>query len=78
MTTMSDYKENYEYIERLIKREIGGVDDNLARANLMAKTHPLDKQYGQSGQTLGEIIEGYEAAKRRPEKALEWLKEKLG
>lgn len=74
---MSDYKENYDYVWGLIKREVGAVDDNLIRANLAARSHPLDKQYGQSSQTLGEIIEGYEAQKRRAEEVLEWFREKL-
>lgn len=75
---MDNYGEHYDYICRLIKREIGSADDNLARANLAAKTHPRDTYYGQSGQTLDEIIEGYEASKRLPEEVLEWLREKLG
>jgi len=74
---MADYGENYDYVWGLIKREVGAVDDNLIRANLAARSHPLDERYGQSSQTLGEIIEGYEAQKRRAEEVLEWFREKL-
>lgn len=44
----------------LAKQDLANARDNLARARLAAQAHPVDEQWGQSGQTLGEIIAGYE------------------
>ena len=48
---------NKEYVLRVLEMSRG---DDLARAQMTAKRGvPLDKEYGQSGQTLRQIIEGY-------------------
>jgi hypothetical protein len=57
-----------------LERELGGHEDNLFRANLAARGHKLDKMYGQSGQTLGQIRDGYHEAATNTRAALNELR----
>ena len=49
---------------------LGQAQDNLARANLAARFHPLSSLWGASSLTLGEIIADYEREKARWEAAI--------
>lgn len=56
----------------LAKDDLGAARDNLARARAAARNCDPSKLWGESGQTLNEIIAGYERWERE---ALETLKE---
>ena len=62
-------------VQSLIEREKGGAIDNLARARLAAGMQDASKLYGQSGQTLNEIIAGYQKRLDDVQDALDWFKE---
>jgi hypothetical protein len=58
---------------RIIKQSFG---DDLERARLaFAGLTPekMDEQYGQSGQTRRQIIEGYEQSRHEHQAALDWV-----
>jgi hypothetical protein len=57
-------------IEKLIRDEIGRAEDNLFRAECAARKHDPRKQWGESGQTLQQIIDGYQAQNDRYLRAL--------
>jgi len=49
-----------EYLKRLAENDLGNARDNLCRARAAAKSGDPSRQWGQSGQTLNDIIRGYE------------------
>lgn len=61
-----------ERLVELAKRDLSEARDNLFRARAAAKGCDPTEEWGQSGQTLNEIIAGYEAWEQE---ALETLKE---
>ncbi len=52
--------ETKRNIIKAIRSNLGQAEDNLTRAELAARHNPRDDEWGRSGQTLGQIIEGYE------------------
>jgi hypothetical protein len=54
-----------------IKVQLGNAEDNLHRARHAARGYDATKQWGQSGQTLAQIIQGYEDEVARWKAALE-------
>ena len=63
---------NKEYVLQVLEMSRG---DDLARAQMTAKRGvPLDKEYGHSGQTLRQIIEGYMEDKRIHDEAIAWVR----
>ena len=48
----------------LAQNDLGSARDNLARARAAARGCDPSKEWGQSGQTLNEIIAGYEQWER--------------
>ena len=58
---------------RLCDQAIGVADDNIYRARLASRGHPLNEEYGQSGLTLEQIIQGYEDGRTEYVKAKESL-----
>lgn len=53
-----------------VKSQIANAEDNLFRANAAARSHDASKQWGQSGETLQQIIDGYQAEVDRWKRAL--------
>lgn len=68
---------NAGMVRELIVLHIGGYKDNLYRARHAAAQMDSSKQYGQSGQTLDEIIAGYEEPMQKWEAILEWYDNKV-
>lgn len=59
-----------------VKQMLGNAEDNKARARMAFRgmTHEqLQVQYGQSGSTRGEILEGYSKDVERWKRALAWV-----
>ncbi len=59
-----------------VKQMLGNAEDNKARAARMFRglTHEqLQVQHGQSGQTRGEILEGYSKDVERWKRVLTWV-----
>ena len=59
-------------LRKLAEQDLAMARDNLARARSAAYGRDASLQWGQSGQTLNEIIQGYEKWERE---ALETLAE---
>lgn len=59
----------------LAQNDLGSARDNLARARAAARECDPSKQWGQSGQTLNEIIAGYEEWERDAMDALDVARE---
>jgi hypothetical protein len=57
-------------IEYAVRAQLGMAEDNLCRAKAAARRADPTKPWGESGQTLQEIIGGYEAEVRRWKAAL--------
>jgi len=57
-------------VEYAIKAQLGNAEDNLYRATLAAKRCDASQQWGESGQTLQQIINGYQAEVDRWKRAL--------
>jgi len=57
-------------IRYAIQSQIGNARDNLHRAQAAARRFDPTLQYGESGQTLQQIIDGYQAEVDRWERAL--------
>ena len=68
---MSD--EAYDLVLKLIEQAKGGAVDNLARARLAASHQDASKLYGQSGQTLNEIIAEYQTRLDAVQEAWTWF-----
>lgn len=66
---------SYELVLKLLRNEIGGAKDNLARARIAAAHQDASKIYGQSGQTLNEIIAGYQKRLDEVQAAKDWFEE---
>ena len=49
-----------ERLVQLAKQDVRNAQDNLARARSAARFHDPTRQWGQSGETLNQIISGYE------------------
>lgn len=56
-----------------VKQSLSNCQDNIHRANLAAQHNPLDKEWGQSGKTLGQIIDGYKQEELDLATALAWV-----
>ena len=65
--------EAYELVLKLIEDAKGAAVDNLARARLAASHQDASKLYGQSGQTLNEIIAGYQKRLDTVQEAWTWF-----
>ena len=70
---MPHSSDAYELVLKLIQQARGGAVDNLARANLAAAHQDASKTYGQSGQTLNEIIAEYQKRLDDVDEALLWF-----
>ena len=57
-------------IEYAIKRQLGQAEDNLFRAKLAGRRSDVTQQWGESGQTLQQIIDGYQREVDRWKRAL--------
>jgi hypothetical protein len=53
-----------------VRIQLGNAADNLCRAQAAARSCDASKQWGQSGQTLHQIIDGYQAEHDRWKRAL--------
>ncbi len=49
-----------QVIKDALQRELGNAQDNLHRAQAAAKNCDPSQQWGQSGETLNDIISGYQ------------------
>ncbi len=67
--TTTPPKREHRLVE-LAKQDLANARDNLYRARSAANGRDADLQWGQSGQTLNEIIRGYEDWEREALKAL--------
>ncbi len=56
-----------------VNLQLGNAYDNLIRARVAARSHAMLAPYGESGQTLREIIEGYADEVVRWQAAIDWL-----
>ena len=64
-------------VRAIIKDAMGGATDNLYRCELACGANDPSKEWGQSGQTLNEIRQGYSNRVDHFNKCLKWL-EKQG
>jgi hypothetical protein len=65
--------ENYEFVLRALESYKG---DNLERARYAFKgctPEQMRQEYGQSGQTRAQILEGYEHDRQKWQDAYDWL-----
>lgn len=69
--TMNDDKD----LEEAVRGRLGEAEDNLCRAKLAARNRDADAQWGESGETLQQVIDGYQAAVDHWKAALSRLKE---
>lgn len=58
------------YLETLIKNDLGCAEDNLFRAKLAARGADVNANWGESGQTLGSIIDQYQRGVDKAKAAL--------
>jgi hypothetical protein len=66
-------KESYELVKQELKNSFG---DDLERAEAAFRglsQEAMNKNYGESGKTRHEILEGYRQDRSRRVKALHWL-----
>jgi hypothetical protein len=59
-----------EDVAYAIKSQLGNAQDNLHRAKSAARNSDPTKEWGQSGETLQQIIDGYQAEVDRWTRAL--------
>lgn len=62
-----------EFCIRIVR---GSFGDDLERAKAAFRNHTPDdmrRQYGQSGQTCQQIVDGYQADRDERQAALDWL-----
>lgn len=62
-------------ITEALQDKLGNAQDNLYRAKCATRFHDPSQLWGQSGQTLGEIISGYQAGVDRWEAAIKQMEE---
>ena len=60
-----------KYIEGLVQEDIDRATDNIVRARARARVGDSTREYGESGRTLNDIIEGYQKAETEVSKTLE-------
>ena len=48
------------YVRKLLEQDLGIAEDNLYRAKSAAKSVNPSMQYGESGKTFNQIIQGYQ------------------
>lgn len=61
---------------KIVKNALAGAEDNLYRANMQfgkMNDKQLSEKYGQSEQTCGEILEGYQTRKAELERCISWV-----
>lgn len=61
-------------IKNALQDELGRAQDNLCRAKMAICAANADKMYGESGQTLNQIIQGYQERVDEVWAAMEALK----
>ena len=67
-----------EDVLNIVKSALAGSEDNLYRANLQfGKMTPeqLKKEYGQSGKTCGEVLQGYRDENERLKQCVAWVED---
>lgn len=57
-------------IEYAVRAQLSIAEDNLYRAKLAGRRSDLTQQWGESGQTLQQIIDGYQSEVDRWKRAL--------
>ncbi len=65
-----------EVATKAVERELGEAHDNLARAQMSfggMTAEGLGQQYGASGRTHQQILDGYGARVAESQAALEWM-----
>ena len=63
---------------KIVQNALGGSEDNLYRANMQfGKMAPeqLKEEYGQSGKTCGEVMQGYRDANEEMKQCVAWVKD---
>ena len=55
-----------------LRCELGAAEDNFARAKMQSQVMSKDEEYGQSGQTLRQILGEYLERKEEVKNALRW------
>lgn len=58
-------------VRKLVEEALGTAKDNLYRAQAAARGRKPDVAYGTSGQTLDQIIQGYQAEVKKWEAELQ-------
>jgi hypothetical protein len=71
--TLMPPKKESRLVE-LAMQDLSNASDNLFRARLAASRCDVNAQWGHSGQTLGEIIAGYEEWERQALDALDFAR----
>ncbi len=60
----------------IVKNALGGAEDNLYRANLQfgrMTVDELSKEYGQSGNTCEDVMQGYRDAEEEMKQCVAWV-----
>jgi hypothetical protein len=63
-------------VRKAVQHQLGNAEDNLYRATAAFRAADLTVQHGQSGQTRGQIIDGYQEEVDRWKAALASLEGK--
>lgn len=63
---------------QIVKNALGGAEDNLYRANMQfghMGHEQLKEEYGQSGRTCGDIMQGYRDSHDELKQCLAWVED---
>jgi hypothetical protein len=65
-----------EQVLKIAKNALGGSEDNLYRANMQfgrMTPEQLKEEYGQSGKTCGDVMQGYRDENERLKQCVVWV-----
>ena len=65
-------------VRQLVKNALGGAEDNLYRCERACSSRGASEFYGQSGQTLNEIRQGYVNRRDELRTCLKWVEQQGG
>ncbi len=60
-----------------VKGELGRAEDNLYRCAAAARDYPLDKEWGESGRTMGSVLKEFQLEAKKWRRAMAFAQRKL-
>ncbi len=61
---------------KIVKNALSGAEDNFLRANMQfgrMTAEQLKEEYGQSGRTCGDVMQGYHEENERLKQCVAWV-----